>query len=113
MRRIRLRTAMIAMALLGVALGVGVGLRRRTDRLYALALRHGREASALETLLVEPNFGPQRTREVLERVHWNDAVADRFRAAAARPWFPFDPVPERVSCECGDHAARRAKAAAR
>jgi hypothetical protein len=97
---------MVAIAVLAVVLGSGVGLKRRVQRLDGLALRYGREANRLENLLEGSNLSQADADAIIERVHWHDAVANQYRLAASRPWVPFDPSPEGVTCECGQHAAR-------
>jgi hypothetical protein len=113
MPRVRLRTAMVAVAVLATILGVGVGLRRRAQRLDTLALRYGREANSLENLLSRSNISRRDADVIIEQVHWHDAVADQYRLAATHPWLPFDPSPQRVTCKCSYHAARPAKTATR
>ncbi len=109
MRRMRLRTAMVAVAVLAVILGTGVGLRRRARQLDALFLQYGREANHLENVWRDARPTPPGEPDVLmEQIHWHDSVAYEYRLAAARPWFPFDPEPRRITCGCGYHAARRA-----
>jgi hypothetical protein len=108
----RLRAAMIAVAVLAVLLAVGVGLWRRARRFEALALQYGREANRNEVLWEATGAKPiHEPDEIMERIHWNDAVADEYRRAAARPWLPFDPDPRQVLCKCGFHTALRARAA--
>jgi hypothetical protein len=104
---------MVAVAILAVILGVGIGLRRRVQRLDGLALRYGREANRLENVLEGSNLSRREADLIIERLHWRDAVAVQYRLAAARPWLPFDPSPQQVTCQCGYHAARQAKPAAR
>jgi hypothetical protein len=114
MLRMRLRTAMTVVAVLAVLLGTGIGLWRRARRLEAIALQYGRDANRIEDLWVAENAarsGPRPPGEPdvrMELVHWNDTVAEAYRAAAARPWLPFDPEPHKLVCGCGFHAARRA-----
>ena len=100
---------MVAVAVVAVILAICVGLTRRAQRLDGLSLRYSREASRLENLLVGSRLSRQDADVIIEQVHWHDAVANRYRLAAARPWLTSDPSPERVTCECGYHAARQAK----
>lgn len=100
--------AMVAIAVLAIVLGVVVGLQRRAWRFHALALKYGREANRLEDMW--KSAGSMRRDDLgllMERVHWNDAVADEYRFAAAHPWLPFDPEPNRIMCKCGFHMARK------
>jgi hypothetical protein len=100
---------MIAVAVLCILLGVGVGLWRRARRFQALALVYGREANRLENVWANPGSVPPG--DLMERVHWNDAVADEYRLAAARPWLPFDPEPSQIRCLCRFHMDLRARTA--
>jgi hypothetical protein len=50
---------MVAIAVLAVILGFGVGLKRRVQRLDGLALRYGREANTLENLLEGSNLSQE------------------------------------------------------
>ena len=102
---------MVTVAVLAVILAAGTGLRRRAQRLDALARRYGPEANRLENLLEGSDLNRQEADVIIDRVHWDDAVANRYRLAAARPWLPFDPSPQRVTCQCSYHVARQAKPA--
>jgi hypothetical protein len=104
---------MVAVAMFAIIMGAGVGLRRRAERFNNLAARHGREANSLENLLEGSELSLGDVDAIIEEVHWHDAVADQYRLAASRPWFPFEPSPGRVSCRCSYHAARRAIGALR
>ncbi len=108
MRRMHLRAVMIAIAILAVLLGTGIGLRRRARRFEALALAYGREASNLEDLwTISGSTTERRPNLLMDRAHWNDAVAHKYRIAATRPWLPLDPDPFKITCECGYHIERR------
>ncbi len=100
--------AMVAVAVLAIVLGAGVGLGRRAGRLHALALKYSREANRLEHMWASAGAMSRDDLGLLmERVHWNDAVADEYRFAAAHPWLSFDPEPNRVMCKCGFHMTRK------
>jgi hypothetical protein len=104
----RLRMATVALAVLAIVLGVGVGLRRRAWRLHARALVYGREASRLERMWNSAGaMRPDDLGLLMEQVHWDDAVADEYRLAAAHPWLPFDPESNRIMSKCGFHMARK------
>src|SRR4051794_1890218 len=100
MRRIRLRTAMVAIAIFTIMLGIVADLTRRAQRLDGLAKLYDREAGKLEPLLLKPKLGRQEAVAVVDQLHWLVAVAGEYRHAAARPWLPFDPSPQRVTCGC-------------
>ena len=107
MLRLRLKTLMIAIAVFAILLGTGVGLRRRMLRLQAGALEYGRAANRLETAWLNSNPQPSgQDDDLMDRAHWSDAVAKAYRFAAARPWLPLEPRPEKIRCECGFHRGR-------
>ena len=102
MIRMRLRTALTAIAALAVILGAAGAVRRRADRLDQLSHSYSREAGRLESQLIGPSGtsrdgpGPEQASAILAKVHWCDAVANEYKKAAARPWYPFDPDPSQV-----------------
>ncbi len=98
----KLRWWMVVIAFLAVLLGIGIGLRNRSERFSRLALEYAGKASGLEDELVGPSSRAE-SQAVLDRVHRNDAVADAYRRAASRPWMG-EPDPARVVCRCGHHA---------
>ena len=103
---------MIAIAVLAVLLGSGVGLRRRSQRHFKLAQRYGGEAERLEYLWAKMGPVPQAEADAFwNLVHWNDSVAYAYFQASSRPWLPFDPEPRQIVCECGHHLTQRARTA--
>jgi hypothetical protein len=85
----RLRTAMLAVAVLAILLGIGIQLRRRAQRLDDLARQYGRKAQRLEEVWlnwVRFNKSGPEVDALMEQVHWHDAVAKQYWIAAARPW---------------------------
>ena len=108
MRQMRLRTVMIAIAVIAVLLGIGMGFSRRSQRLYSLSLRYGREANRLDLEWVKAApLAPGQPDLLMEKVHWHDSVAYAYFSASSRPWVPFDPEPKRITCSCGFHKPRR------
>jgi hypothetical protein len=99
----RLRSLMVAIAVLAVLLGLSIGLRRRAERLTRLSRSYSGAAGQLELRLASPDLDEAIAQAILDRVHWYDAVAHRFERAAAHPWLPDEPDPTKVFCECGHH----------
>jgi len=93
----RLRTALLAVAVLSVIFGLIGGVWRHSRDYQALALLHSREAGRLEELLVADVADASA---VLRKVHWHDAVAARYQDDAARPWATFRPVADAAYCRC-------------
>ena len=99
----KLRAMMATVALLAVLLGIGLGLRRRSDRLWWVSLSYSSQAAGLEEPLgLHPE--PPDVQAVLDRVHWNDSVAVAYQRAAGRPWIPGEPDPAKITCQCSYHA---------
>jgi hypothetical protein len=98
----KLRVLMLIVAILAIVLGLGLGLRRRSIRFSEVALTYGREANRLENQ--SEQVKPDQLQPLLDRAHWNDAVADAYRKAASKPWIPSEPQPEKIVCQCGYHA---------
>ncbi len=107
MRRMKLKSVMIAIAVLAVLMGTWIGLDRRSRRLQALALDYGRKANRAENAL--ESASPSALDSLLDQIHRDDAIANAYRTAASRPWLPVDPDPNRIACRCGFHEARKAK----
>src|SRR4051812_17043976 len=103
MRRMRLRTLMIAIAVLALILGVDAWLRQRGRRFDAIALNFAGEAYRVEKLWAKSTL-PGEIDELVETVHWNDSVYHEYYKAARRPWLP-EPRPKEVVCRCGYHVA--------
>jgi hypothetical protein len=100
----RLRVLMVIIAVMAVGLGVGLTLHRRSTRLSASALAYGREASRLENRLEQ--LPSDEVQPLLDRVHWNDSVAEAYRRAASRPWIMSEPDPDKIACQCSYHAKK-------
>lgn len=104
MRRIRLKTAMIAIALIAVLLGTTVGLRNRSRRFYSMFLRYGHEADRLERSWVKaPPLKPGEVDLVVDEIHQNDCIANAYLIASQQPWMPFEPNPSKIRCTCRYH----------
>ncbi len=102
----KLRALMATIALLAVLLGIGLGLRRRSDRFQRVSLGYSSKAAGLEEPLgfIPGRPEPTGVQAVLDRVHWNDSVAAAYQQAASRPWVPGEPDPAKITCQCGYHA---------
>lgn len=92
-----------------VFVALGLGLYQRSIRLERISLKYSGVAGRLEMGLIGPSGtskdGPsgREVEEILDKVHWNDAVAHQYRIAARQPWNLFDPDPKQISCTCGHH----------
>lgn len=101
----KLRLLMAAIALLAIALGVGIALHRRSARFTELALAYEREADRLQGEFLDPPgpFESSTVQAIGERMHQKAYVADEYRRAASRPWVLADPDPNKIVCLCGYH----------
>lgn len=107
----KIRQWMIVIAALAIPLGIGIGLHNRSKRFSRLAYEYSGNASGLEDELVGPSSHAD-SQAVLDRVHWNDEVANAYRRVASRPWMS-EPDPAKVICRCGHHAKLAAAQAGR
>ncbi len=94
--RFRLRTLMLGVVLLAVALGVGQ-LARRSAAYRAISVQHALEASSLETAVgyTHPELDPDGV--VPRRVEWHAQLRDKYLRASRRPWLILDddpPIPD-------------------
>jgi hypothetical protein len=97
--RFRVRSLMVAVAVIAVALGSLFWLSKRHDRFVRLAAQHSSAASRLEYQLVaeEQGWGNQgrykRPQRILDLVRWHDRMSAKYARAAFRPWLsaPLDP----------------------
>ena len=107
-KSLRLRTTLGAIAILAVLLAVTVGVRRRAQEFWGLALRHRTQATALSVLGQRDRFDPRVTKEQRTArsrlTHWHRAMSQRFSRAAYIPWLPVPPL---VPCNCQACAAPR------
>jgi hypothetical protein len=103
--RFRLRTLLIAVAVVGVVLGAGM-MRRRRSILHEKAAHHraiGRRQAAKVRGIEELARAATTAREAAEtradaRVEarigeYHAALARKYQRAAARPWLPVAPDP--------------------
>lgn len=95
--RWRLRTALVAIAVVGVLLALGVQVLRRAERFARLSRQYSGAAGRLEMTLVRANVTQAQVTPILLRVHANDRMGFRYFKAAARPWLP---VPRFIPCDC-------------
>lgn len=107
--RFRLRTVMMLVVAIAVVLGLRVGIKRRRERFDRLTLHHSDETSRLYLRSMGRSMDKMEDDSVLDldrrnelccQAHWHDKVAELYRQAALRPWIPFEPDPNSVSCEC-------------
>ena len=97
--KFRVRTLMIAVAVLGIAFGSLAGLLRlgqRTQRFRALAAQHGQRETvnrlAVQGLMMQgaANPGIERHRVLTEYHH---ALNLKYQYAASHPWLPVSSDP--------------------
>jgi hypothetical protein len=98
--RFRLRTLMIAVAVVGILFGSGLELHRRSVRFQALAERHGSEAHVMHIRGSNGRAGGELRVLSINDVpidrklaDWHLELRDRYRLAAGRPWLPVPPDP--------------------
>lgn len=117
MRRMRLRSWMLAVAVFALLLGGGLGLRRRSERCRRLELlydeegeRVGREMDRLYQFMqanydhpgVYPTELRTRAESLKGQADWYVAVAKAFQSRSERPWIFWYPDPAEVRCRCED-----------
>ena len=87
--RFTVRRLMIAVAVVAVLLGVVVGLKRRSDRFRAIALRyaakHKEDRMAYDVVADEGRF--------LRRYDYHLSMQRKYEMATERPWLPVPPDP--------------------
>lgn len=102
MRRIKLRTMILLVALLAVFLAGWTAFERRRSRLLRLARAYNMKAGALENTLVNAanSTSQDDASAILSRVHWHDSVTWAYIHASKAPW-AGSPDPLKVQCRCG------------
>jgi hypothetical protein len=93
---------LIVVAIVAVVIGVRVELTHRTERFskrnMALSLEANRYFFKAERQFrhsLDGDFGEQ-----FRIAHWYAAQAKRYRELGDRPWIPWEPDPEHVTCDC-------------
>jgi hypothetical protein len=108
--RLRVRSGLIIVAIVALALGLSIGCLKRKRRLEGLALQYSARANNWEKRLIGPD-GTSRSRPtsdeevetIIRHTHWNDAVAASYLIAASQPWRLNDPDVEMIETNCSCH----------
>lgn len=100
MRSMRLRPTMIVVAVIAGVLGIGLTIKRRSERLAHISSLYSAKAGRLENVVANQKMADDAAERLLREVHWHDAVANSYRQAASQPWMPIDPKPDTVTCGC-------------
>jgi hypothetical protein len=97
--KFRIRTLMIAVAVLGIAFGGLAGLQRmaqRSQRLLALARNH-RQRGIVNRLTLEGSVAHRAAKAETERyrmrTEYHDALKLKYEYAARHPWLPVSSDP--------------------
>jgi hypothetical protein len=105
MRRIRLKTLMIAILAVALLLGVGMALKRRSSRNYRLYVEQTLEARRLADQMSQAPDKAAIAR-LLRRAHWHNWVGAEYHKIASSPWQTFEPDPTSVACDCSHCGGR-------
>jgi hypothetical protein len=104
MPRWRLRTALAGIAVLSLFLAIGVYMQRRRDWCLYMQLKYATQAGRIQQSLIgNQSLSADEAVFRLHRIHWYDAVANRYYGIAHRPWVNFQPDPSRSYCMCKWH----------
>jgi hypothetical protein len=101
--RFRIRTLMIAVAVVAIPLGAMVAVAERRQRFMRMATAHWRATVAVQILengtangVVEHYLdarGVPLGAQQQARDKWHETMAEKYRQAARRPWLPVPPDP--------------------
>lgn len=99
LKRITIRGLMVLVAAVGMVLGVGLGLRRRSSELRQLSDYHMGQWAAYEN---EHRRDPQVAGRLPDatltrRAAWHWKVMTNYREASTRPWLPAAGDPPKPS----------------
>jgi hypothetical protein len=99
MRRIRLKTLMIAVLVIALLFGAGMALKRRSERNYR---RYHDQTLEARRLTDQMHEAPDKAAiaRLLRRAHWHNWVGAEYHKIALSPWQTFEPDPARVACHC-------------
>jgi hypothetical protein len=87
--RYQLRTLLILVAILAVAIGTATEVSRRRDRYLRLAEQH-RRATEME---IDPTTSPADQEAMMRRSDRHARLAERYLQASNRPWMVVAPDP--------------------
>ena len=98
--RFRLWQIMALVAVVAIILGVAIGLTQRRMRFLKLAAYHRSQITALVqhvdrsrrvVLWIDRDGGKLEERPRLD--YWHEELAEKYQAAALRPWLPVEADP--------------------
>lgn len=99
--RWRVRSTLIAVAVLSVLLAAGVQLKRRHDWYWRMMRLHGREADRLESSIsIDAPLSPDEIDRRIRLAHWHGYAATFYYESSSRPWTSFRADPTRTICIC-------------
>jgi hypothetical protein len=86
-----LRRLMVAVAIVGLTVGIGIEGERRRSRFLRIAIDHSHQA----ILRLSGNtWSPLRMVEMQKAyAHYHDLMAQKYKRAARYPWLPVAPDP--------------------
>jgi hypothetical protein len=87
--RYQLRTLLILVAILAVAIGTATETLRRRDRYLRLAEEHRRATD----MVIDPTTSPADREAMMRRSDRHARLAERYYRAATRPWMVVAPDP--------------------
>ncbi len=90
--RLTVRRMMVAIAVAGTLLGVGIELMRRRERFLAISEVHVGYAG-LEGTLVITGEGPAYVGLRTEKGRWHELMRRKYDYYARHPWLPVPPDP--------------------
>ena len=100
-RRWSIRSSLLGIALLAILFAGVVHLKRRHDRLWRLALLHGRESERIEhAIIADRSLTTDEANRRFRLVHWHGYAASYYYQAATRPWLSFRADPAKPYCIC-------------
>ena len=105
MRKIRLKTLMIAVLAVALLLGAGMALKRRSSRNYRRYLDQTLEVRRLTDQMHEAPDKAAIAR-LLRRAHWHNWVGCEYLKIASIPWRLSEPDPASVACYCSHCGGR-------
>jgi hypothetical protein len=90
--RFTVRRLMLAVAAVGLALGLCATCRSRSERFHASMMSH--ESRAMELLdNVQPDADAASLRRLSARIAWHEVMWAKYEHAAGHPWLPVWPDP--------------------
>jgi hypothetical protein len=90
--RFTVRRLMVAVAAVGLALGLCATCRSRSQQYYALMMSH--KSRAMELIdNAQPGTDAAARRRFHTRITWHEVMYAKYKHAARYPWLPVAPDP--------------------